>query len=501
MKSQNSTSSHTGMLDQHRAPQQDETESKALPGKNEPLPSSATGESSEYHTCPEEIEPLPSSQTGESSNGYIYIPVRKKIVAKAQELIQLSSCPKDDNIGQESSSSTLKVEASEPVKSRKQNSSDSSAPTLPDILQKAVGIYKPKIRDLSIPPVPEDMTPKKVLPNSILRRDPENPPNTNNDNGPHEAPANKLPSTPKVQFIILKRPGGSPAGQVKDAANVNREESAPPRVTIPGPIAILTTSDGIADGAPVGQSMVEPKTGLADPTDRDFFWNSYGDEMYPFPLHITKPIKRVLLRAVDAPKNKPDESRVQESRNYVENLAEDTDRSQFLWNHRMTFEKDLGQLMDVKTHHTAGLDEDTIQAPPQFIDNADFIPSSGESPAEVDPDEIQLESLISLYEYQDWKLRDDWRTWRMLPTVPGEIGARIEKQYADCTRQQLVWIEIMYCSVRKLGDVRLRSSEVRNMFRERFECEIPKDWKGLAAEISRDASRKMLKYRMKSPGC
>jgi hypothetical protein len=450
---------------------------------------------------PEKTQPLPSSATGESSEGYLHIPAPKKIVAQVQDFSQgRDTNPKDNSTGRKLSSSTPEVEASQSVKSRAQNSSGSSAPTDPDLLQKAVGVYKQtKTRDPSIPPEPKDMTPEILQPTSILRRNHTNPPNANNDNIHLETSANKSPSTPRIQFTILKRPGESPTGQVHEAANVNREENGPPRVPIPEAVAIPTTSSGVANGPPVEQSRVEPKRGLADPTDRDFFWDPYGVGLYPFPLHISEPIKKQLLRTVDLSKNKRDENRVQEVRNYIKDLAEDTDRSKFLWNHRKSFDKDLGQLMDVKAHHTVEGDEEMIQAPPQFIDDADFFASLGKAPAAVDPDEIQLESL-SLYEYKDWRTRDDWRTWRMLPAAPGEIGARIEKRYRDCTREQMVWIEMMYCSVKNLGDVRLRSSEVRNMFRERFGCEIPEDWKGLAVEIARDASRKMLKYRLKSPG-
>ena len=391
-------------------------------------------------------------------------------------------------------------EASQPVKSRTQNSSDRSAPALPDLLEKAVEIYKQTETTCPLSPFEsEDMAPEEIQPKSILRRTLSSSPKANNDNSPREASANKSPSTHKVQFTgILQRPGRTPPGLVPNTTNINKEEDRRPRTPIPAAVAIPTTNGSIAHGPPVGQSRVEPPQGLADPTDHRYFWKYFGREMDPSLYRITesKAMERMVeVQGLTQRYEPEDENEIQDVKEFMINAVRDNSRSEFLWKHRKAFDKDLGQLMDVKAHHTMRGNEDMIQAPPQFIDDADFFDGPGEASAVVDIHEIPLESL-SLYDYPDWKTRDDWRTSRIVSATPGEIPAKTERKYEDCTREQLVWIEMMYCSVRKLGDVRLGSTEVKNMFREKFGCEIPKDWKGLATEIARDASRKMLKYRI-----
>lgn len=385
------------------------------------------------------------------------------------------------------------VEESRAVKTQAQDSSDDSAPALPDQLTKTVEIYKQTETrcPLSVGSLAtEKMAPKKSMPTSILRR------TASSDINPRERPSN---SPARIQFVgILKRPGQYPAEQAPNVTKVKRGENKRPTSPFPDAVAIPTTIGNVAHGAPVERSRVEPSAGFADPTDHRYFWKYYGREMDPSPYQITqrKAIRRMVQVYCLTQRHEPeDKMELEDVDSFMFNSTAETRRSLFIWKHRKKLDKNLGQLVDVEAHYTMRGNEDMIQAPPQIIQDADFLNGPGDEIAVMDTDGIPLGSL-SLYEYPDWKTRDDWRTWRMVAAAPAGSSAKPEKKYEDCTREQMVWIEMMYCSVRKLGDVRLGSTDVKNMFREKFGCEIPRNWKGFAAEIARDASRKMLKYRI-----
>jgi hypothetical protein len=144
-----------------------------------------------------------------------------------------------------------------------------------------------------------------------------------------------------------------------------------------------------------------------------------------------------------------------------------------------------------------------IQLPPQVIDAADFIEDPGQTLSTVDAQALALDSL-SIYDFPDWKPRNDYRTWRMLPHDPGEpVWARSDRRigYRDCTREQLAWIEMM-CSTFgawvETGSMmkyeKLSKEDIAKVFYEKFDCEIPEDWTHLADHLGKGIV-KMLCYR------
>jgi hypothetical protein len=67
---------------------------------------------------------------------------------------------------------------------------------------------------------------------------------------------------------------------------------------------------------------------------------------------------------------------------------------------------------------------------------------------------------------------DDWRTWQILPATIGGTGARAKKKYQDCTRETLVWIEMIGSPnrIRAIGkseDYGYQESRFKNMFKSK----------------------------------
>lgn len=272
----------------------------------------------------------------------------------------------------------------------------------------------------------------------------------------------------------------SPAQQRQSVSRC--AEIKPPPGLAGRTVSVPTTSSDIASGAPVkvNRRILPPPT-FADPTDHSFFWRYCANEREPGMLFKTAAETRGHFCHLQLLQIRPEsETEVENIRTYAHEVLQDARLRESLWSPTPPDDEYLGDLAVVGAHHTSGEKEDIIQTPPRIIDPADLVDNGIEVPTAATFLDIWLKSL-SLSEFPD-EYKSGWQTWRFTSDVN---MVKVRKRHKDCTHEQLAWIEVM-CP--KSGSIRaldfLTPTDLEDMFRETFSCEIPKSWEDLAASLA-----------------
>lgn len=223
------------------------------------------------------------------------------------------------------------------------------------------------------------MTPKKKTPAVIFQRTPRKFPRA--DEKEEQIKGNGSPITPSTQYTILTRPKPSPPGQTAEVAGSNRQENESVRISRPRLAFVPTTRREDAN---------ENSTGT---TDHNFFWKCFaGPTGDPYlVVNQTKARNHLGRRGV-----KFDDKELQEVMEYLQDLEKEESWIKFLEKHKMSFDKDLGQLVDPESHHTVQGKGDLIQVPPQYITETDILDDSGEATTTIKSHDPLSNSFKSL---------------------------------------------------------------------------------------------------------